>query len=92
MPQPFIEKTVAEKLYVGLNFFDPDLPTGETISTATAAVSPSGLTLSGAVVISSNQVKQLILGGTDEKTYTITFTVTMSGGQIFTPSYTVRVI
>jgi hypothetical protein len=91
MSLPLVYKKVAEKFEVGFYFSPPDLASGETISTCTAAVLPTGLTLTGSCVISGSQVTQIISGGTAGVEYVLTFTITTSAGRIFTPDLQVRV-
>lgn len=82
MAIPTVEKAVAETFPVGLTYIDPDLETGETISSATVAVTPTGLTLS-AVTVASPAVSAFVSGGTAGVEYTVLFKVTTSGNKIF---------
>lgn len=71
------------------NFFArSEVVAGETLSSPTVTVSPSGPTISGAAVLTSSLagvpsgkgVSATISGGTAGTTYTLTCTVTTSGG------------
>jgi hypothetical protein len=82
---PTVEKAVAETFPIGLTYVDPDIETGETISAATVAVTPSGLTLS-AVTISGATVSAFASAGAAGTEYTVLFKVTLSSGKIFNNS------
>ena len=86
-----ITKQVGEKFAIGFNLKSPDLESGETISSCTAAVSPAGLTLTGAVVIDGSEVAQMIESGTTATEYVVTFTITTSAGHIYLPEYLVKI-
>jgi hypothetical protein len=83
MTQFIIEKAVVEKFRVGLYYMPPDVNETNIILTATAAVTPADLTLDGDVVISGQQVMQMMHGGEAGTTYLIQFTVTTSNGSIY---------
>lgn len=67
------------------------LAQGETISTATLAVSPAGPTLSAAT-ISGSKVLFTIAGGTTNTTYTISCTITTSASRTIKRSGKLQVI
>jgi len=83
MTQFIIEKAVVEKFRVGLYYMPPDVNETNIILTATAAVTPADLTLDGDVVISGQQVMQMMHGGTAGVVYLIQFTITTSNGSIY---------
>jgi hypothetical protein len=83
MTQFIVEKAAVEKFKIGLYYWPPDVTTANAIVTATAAVSPSGLTLDGDVVISGQQVMQMMHGGVSGATYLVQFTVTTMDGSIY---------
>jgi hypothetical protein len=60
--------------------FTDSLAEGDTVSTATVTVSPSGLTLSTKTV-SSPTVKQWVSGGTAGTRYRLTCAAVTSGGR-----------
>ncbi len=91
MADAIITKAVAESFPIGFEVQPPDLEVGQTISSCTAAVLPSGLTLSGAVTIDGDEVSQLIAGGTAGVDYTVTFTVNTSAPATFLYTYLVQV-
>ena len=82
MAQAIIEKAVDGKFPIGLKYYPPDLDAAETISSVTAAVSPTGLTL-GTPAKSGNEVSVEISAGTVNNIYKVQFKVTTSGGKIF---------
>lgn len=81
--QKFVEKAVAEQIRVRLYYRKPQLDDGETILTATAVVTPVGLTLVGDVVILGGRIEQVVSGGTAGKEYLIQFTITTSGADTY---------
>lgn len=83
MTQFIIEKAVAEKFKIGLYYSPPDVTETNTIIAATAVVTPEGLTLDGDVVISGQQVMQMMHGGTSGATYLVQFTITTTDGSIY---------
>ena len=83
MTQKFVDKAVLEQMRIWIYIRKPHLMDGETILTATAAVTPADLTLDGDVVISGQQVMQMMHGGEAGTTYLIQFTVTTSNGSIY---------
>ena len=70
-PDAVRPKHVGAKFYIG--FLLKGLAPGETISTCTATVSPSGLILTGSVVIDGNKISQFIEGGVADKDYMVKF-------------------
>lgn len=84
------EKHVSGKAYYGFDLVG--LESNETISSCTAAVSPSGLTLSGSVVIATPRITQLITGGTAGVDYTVRFHVTTNLGYEDDFDYLIKVI
>jgi len=85
--RPVIEKAVAETFPIGLIYVSPDLATGETISTATVAVTPVGLTLSAVTIstttVASDTVSAFISAGTAAVEYEVLFQVKTSNGKTF---------
>ena len=86
-----------------LDVLDKDGSTNETLSTVTVAVSPSGPTLSaeavttvarkcnGVNVAAGKAITFKVAGGSNATTYTITVTVTTSGGQTIVRKITLSV-
>lgn len=68
------------------------LESTESITAATASVTPSGLTLSGSVVIVSPRVSQLITGGTAGVDYIVRFHITTNLGYEDDFDYLIKVI
>jgi hypothetical protein len=88
MTQKFVDKAVLEQMRIWIYIRKPHLMDGETILTATAAVTPSGLTLVGDCVISGGRVEQVVNGGVAGVSYLVQFTITTSGGDTFcNPDY-----
>ena len=86
--QKYVDKGTLEQMRIRLYYTKPQLDDGETILTATAVSTPSGLTLVGNVGISGGTVEQMISGGTAGKEYLVQFTVTTSGGDTYcNPDY-----
>jgi hypothetical protein len=83
MTQFIVEKAAAEKFKIGLYYWPPDVTATNAIVTATATVSPSGLTLDGDVAISGPQVLQMMHGGASGATYLVQFTITTMDGSIY---------
>jgi len=83
MTQFIVEKAVAEKFKIGLYYWPPDVDNENIIVGATAAVTPSGLTLDGDPVVSGQQVMQMMHGGTAGVDYLVQFTVTTFDGSIY---------
>jgi hypothetical protein len=81
--QFYVEKASVERFKIGLIYWPPDVTTANAIVTATAASTPAGLTLDGAVGISGATVLQTILGGTSGTTYLVQFTITTTDGSIY---------
>lgn len=86
MSIPLIEKTVSESFPIGLTYVDPDLETGETIVSVTAAVTPTGLTLASTSYVGA-RVSTFVSGGAVGTEYTVLFKVTTSSGKIFNNPY-----
>lgn len=82
MSIPILEKAVAEVFPIGLTYASPDLDTAETVTSATVAVTPSGLTLS-AVTTTTPSVYTTISSGTAGVEYTVLFKVITSGGKTY---------
>ena len=88
---PYISLKTGEKMAIGLRYSAPDLESGETISTVACAVLPgTGLTLVGAEVIDGDEVSQVV-HAVSAGEYVVTFTTTISSGQIYLDDYTVKV-
>ena len=81
--QKYVEKAVAEQIRVRLYYRKPQLEDGETILTATAVSTPTGLTLVGDCVITGGRVEQVVSGGAAGKEYLVQFTITTSGGDTY---------
>lgn len=80
----------AERLDYDIDYAEQDfLTTGETISSATAAVAPVGLSV--ALINLSTRVKLWIDGGAAGTTYKVTVTVTTSDGRIKQAELKVRI-
>jgi hypothetical protein len=91
----FTDKDPGETVRLGIDFTDL-LDTGETISTATAAIrTAAGVTvaamLSGSEDVSGNVVRQLITGGTAGMSYRLSFTAVTSTGQTLIDGADLRV-
>jgi len=86
-----IKKDTLDEWYVGFKYVSPDLESGETISAVDVSVDPSGLTLSGAGVITGSSVAQFITGGTSGAAYIMTFKTTISSGNIFIDRHTIKI-
>jgi hypothetical protein len=87
-----IEKRVNEKFAIGFSYSSPDLAAGETISTVTTTVT-TGLTKEGSPTkVGTDQVSQVVSGGTVGNDYNVTFLVTTSAGYIFEDVYIVKVV
>ncbi len=91
----FTDKDPGETVRLGIDFADL-LATGETISTATAAIrTAAGVTvaamLSGSASIDGSRVRQLVTGGTTGMSYKLSFTVTTSTGQTLIEGADLRV-
>ncbi len=84
------EKHVSAKAYYGFDVIGLDA--GETIQTCTASVSPAGLTLSGAVVIASPRISQLVTGGTAGVDYVVRFHIATNMGYEDDFDYLIKVI
>lgn len=78
-----IYKSSGDKYVVELEYRSPDLEEGETITEASATVSPAGLTLTGSVEIDENFIRQMIGGGTVGVKYLIQFMVKTSANHIY---------
>jgi len=83
MTQFIIEKTLPEKFKIGLYYLPPDVDDTNVILTATAVVTPDGLTLDGDPVITGQRVMQMMHGGISGTTYLVQFTVTTLDGSIY---------
>ena len=98
MSTTFSPKDPAETLYYGIDF-SALLGTGETITSATAAIrvttgtdaSPSSL-LSGAPAISAGVVSQKVTGGVAGCTYLLGISITTSAGQTFVEAAPINVL
>ena len=69
------------------------LDTGETVSSFTLAASPTGMTVDGSSLDTTNTILTYFMsGGTDGQQYTLDVRITTSGGQIKedTVLYTIR--
>jgi hypothetical protein len=88
-----IEKRVNEKFAIGFSYSSPDLAAGETISTVTTTVT-TGLTKEGSPIhpAGTNEVSQVVSGGTVGTDYNVVFLVTTSAGYIFEDVYIVKVV
>ena len=87
------EKTDSEKFSVGLTYKAPDMEDGETFTGATASVTPTGLTLVGAVTRTdaTKTVEQMTSGGTAGVKYVVTIKSTISSGHVYEDSIIVEV-
>lgn len=83
-------KHASAKAYYGFDIIGLE-PT-ETITACSATVSPSGLTLSGPVVIASPRVSQLVTGGTAGTDYNVRFHITTNLGYEDDFDYSIKVI
>ena len=83
MTQFIVEKAPPEKFKIGLYYWPPDVDATNTIITATAVATPTGLDLDGAVVITGQQVMQMMHGGAVGQDYMVQFTITTSDGSIY---------
>jgi hypothetical protein len=80
----------AERLDYDIDYAEQDfLTAGETISSATAAVTPAGLSV--ALVNVSTRVKLWVEGGSAGTTYKVTVTATTSDGRIKQDELKVRI-
>lgn len=77
MSQPVVFKEDSEIISIGWNY------SPETVSTATIAISPSGLDKEGSETIDGSEVSQKIKNGTASENYRVTFTVTTSEGNTY---------
>lgn len=84
-------KHTNEQYYIGFEYISPDIESGETITACDVTVSPVGLTLSGAAVITGNEVAQFIAGGVSGTSYIVTFKTTISSGNIFVDEMRVHI-
>jgi len=92
MSQPIIEKYNSERFKIGLQYFPPDLPDGETIDKVDVGVYPLGLMLEGDSEIDGNTVKQMIGGGKRLTNYVITFNVEISTGNSFENTILIKIV
>lgn len=76
MTQAIVNKAPAEKFKIKLTYWPPDVTAANQIVSATATVSPLGLTLLGAVEIDGNDVLQMIEGGAAGVDYLVQFAIT----------------
>jgi hypothetical protein len=83
MTQFIVEKAANEKFKVGLYYPLLDVNAENAIIAATAVSVPEGLTLDGDVVISGQQVMQMMHGGAVGEAYLIQFTITTTDGSIY---------
>lgn len=74
-------KQPAERKDYDLDYSDW-LPNGDTVASATATVSPSGLTVDAPVVVSGKTVKLWVSGGTGGVKYKVTVKATTTVGRI----------
>jgi hypothetical protein len=88
-----VDKFTGEEWGIGFKFYPPDLNIGETITSCTTSVSPSGLELHGDPIIDNpnRTVTQVVRGGTSNYTYTVTFNTTISNGYVFVDQILVRI-
>lgn len=94
MSIPTITKTPDEKYAVGLKYIAPDLASGETITSCVVSIDPDedpGLKKVGAVIISSDQVEQLIESGVANQEYYVKFKTTTSGNNTYEDKIFVKV-
>lgn len=82
MPQAIVEKSVDGKFPIGLKYYPPDLEASESISSVSASVSPTSLTL-GTPTKSGNEISVEISSGTAGTNYKVQFKMTTSTGKIF---------
>lgn len=92
MSRPIVEKYISERFKIGLQYFPPDLPDGETIKSVEVGVEPEGLKLEGNPTIEGNTVKQMISGGERWGDYAVTFNVEISTGNTFKNTILIRMI
>jgi hypothetical protein len=87
-----IEKRVNEKFAIGFSYTAPDLAAGQHID-AVVVTAGAGLSVEGApAIIGTDEVSQVIYGGTAGTDYTVLFKVTTSAGYIYEDVYVVKVI
>lgn len=68
-----------------------DLLEASPIASATAAVSPSGLTVNPDCAVDGTDVLAAVSGGTAGVTYTVTVTCALAGGQVLQGAFRVKV-
>lgn len=87
-----IEKRVNEKFAIGFSYSSPDLAAGESISTVTTTVDAGLIKEGNPSKIGTDQVSQVVSGGTVGTDYNVVFTITTSAGYIFEDIYIVKVV
>lgn len=89
----WIQKKVGETFPIGLNYRDPDLPTGVTISSTVVTATPTGLTLgTNGVEADGKSVYCWISSGTALTDYTVRFSSTLSDTKVLIDDYLVKVV
>ncbi len=86
-----IRKPTTGIYQVGFRYTSDRLDAGQTISTCTVAITPTGLTAVGSASISSNVVTQIVSGGTVDVEYFMTFTTTLSDATVYVDEIVLRV-
>lgn len=79
----------AERLSYSIDYADA-LTDGDNVATATAAVSPAGLTVDNVSVIDP-RVRFWVSGGTSGRNYKVTLTVNTADGRIFQDEINVKI-
>lgn len=82
-------KQPAERFSYTIDYTDA-LTIGDNVETATASVSPSGLTLEN-VGVYDPRVKFWCSGGTDGVTYKVTVTMNSADGRVFQDEVSIKV-
>lgn len=84
------QKTPIEQIDVDV-VFDKWLPSGDTITSAEAVVSPTGELVVPTVVVTDQAVKVWLNDGLDGHNYHVDVTVSTAGGRIKEAGFKVRV-
>lgn len=79
-------KTPAERLDYKFDWSSV-LATGETIESATVAVSPAGLAVDGSATTAGTTVTVWLMGGADGVDYAVTNTIVTSQGRTFQSTF-----
>jgi len=89
--EPLVKRPGETRVY-SVNFgFQPEIrDAAETLSGPTVSASPSGLTISGTTV-SGSRVRFQVAGGANAVDYTLTVTVSTSGGSTLVEAVTLQV-